>query len=741
MELQAVTSQVYIVEGKIQEVDEVPGLLAQSPPARPARGRGRDSLFIHLSLSGRVEDTSTLSQDLLELIANRFYRNSGSVTAALRGAILEANQHLLRLNMRSKSRAREGAIACAVLRQQELFLVQAGEAFALIGRNFGVERLPATAPGQQIPLGRVAGLDLRFYHNWLESGDMLLLPDPRLAYLPVEQVKPILVDSTVEDSVPRLLDLIGEETARLLLVEFAEDLPLSLPQEGITRPVTAPSAPASGRTLPPPTRQPRRQQAAGQSRPTPVPAGEIAESPAAPQGRSLPDFALPAVPLPSAGEMEHTARRAGSQTAYGLARATGWLATLMQRLRPGREATGADEEETGHWALPVTVAIIIPVVVALIVGSVYIQRGRVTRMSEIRREMQQALSEAGQTGDETVQRTAYNEILQLAAEAEALRPGDEDVNRLRQEALTRLDRIDDVTRLTTRRLYTYDESANLTGIVLREGLNGDIYTLDGANNQAYVHETEEDYETFTGEEPETIVAGDQAVGTHVVGTLLDMAWRPRGTQVSIDGVAILDGRGALITYQPSFAAVRAVPLGLASDWVRPVALTQFNERLYVLDPGAGQIWRYFAETDGFFVDDGQRALSLPDLQDAVDVAIYSEDGSVVVLYADGRIRRYGQDSLLWDESRLYESGLESPLIAPTRLKIIGRGLNSSIFIADPGSGRIVQLSLGGNFLAQFKATDEETGTELFSNLGDFEVADDPIRIFSVGGNGLYVSGQ
>lgn len=440
--------------------------------------------------------------------------------------------------------------------------------------------------------------------------------------------------------------------------------------------------------------------------------------------------------------MEYGARRAGSQTVHGLAQATGWLATLMQRLRPGRnENPETNEEESGHWAWPALIAVIIPLVVALIVGSVYVQRGRVTRMSEIRREMQQVLALAEETAVEAEQREAYNRLLQLAAEAEELQPGDNEVNRLRQQALVELDRIDDITRLTARRLYQYDESSDLTGIILREGLNGDIYTLDSGNNQAYVHETEEDYETLVGEEPETIVTGDQAIGTQVVGRLVDLTWRPRGTQVSIEGVAFLDGRGALITYQPSFAAVRAVPLGLASDWIRPVAMTEFNERVYVLDPGAGQIWRYFAEADGFMVDERQRALTLPDLEDAIDVAIYSEDGSVVVLYADGRVRRYGQDSLLWDESRLYESGLESPLVAPTRLKIIGRGLNSSIFIADPGSGRIIQLSLGGTFLTQFKATDAETGEELYDNLGDFDVADDPFRIFSVGGDGLYVSDQ
>ena len=201
-------------------------------------------------------------------------------------------------------------------------------------------------------------------------------------------------------------------------------------------------------------------------------------------------------------------------------------------------------------------------------------------------------------------------------------------------------------------------------VALRQGLNGDFYTLDSGNNRVFVHETEDDYLTFAEPNPQEALFGGQAVGTHIIGRMIDMVWRPSGSQVANEGIAVLDGRGALLTYHPGFSNVRAVPLGLASEWKTPVAIAQFNERLYVLDRGAGQIWRYFPEGDGFIVDEGQRALTLPDLQSAVDFTIYSEDGSVIVLYEDGRLRRYGQDSLLWDETHLNASGLATPLVAP-----------------------------------------------------------------------------
>ncbi|HSM58253.1 MAG TPA: hypothetical protein VK879_19015 [Candidatus Sulfomarinibacteraceae bacterium] len=730
MELQAVTGKLYMREGEPQQTTAIPGLLAQAPPAKAVRGRTRDFLFVHLSLSGQPDTYKNLAEDLLDALSKRFYSSAGSVTASLRQSILEANQLLLRQNLSRSGPAREGALTCAVLRENELFVVQAGEALALIGRNFGLERLPAHEPDQVTPLGRTAGLDLRYFHNWLESGDMLLLADPRVTHLPQEALKPVLIDSTVEDSLPQLAQLLDRETARMLIVEFTDETPVGIPDSviplGSQQRRTQPSSGPSGRALSPPERQPQRAQAGPTTQPSPLDRVRSA---------SLPD-----IDLPSATTVEDTARRASSQTAMGLSRVTGWLADLMSRLRPAGSGE-ADEGEQPGWALPAMLAVLIPLIVALVVGGVYVQRGRVARIGEIRSEMRQALIAGQETGNEMEARQQYEQALTLAAEADMLRPGDDEIDRLRRQAQTALDSIDDVTRLSSEILYEYPEGSQMTGVVLRAGFNGDIYTLDGGNNRVFVHDTEEDYLTFVSEHPEEILFGGQAVGSHVVGQLLDLMWRPNGSQVTDEGVAVLDARGALLTYHPGFSNVRSAPLGLASDWGRPVAITQFNERLYVLDSGTQQIWRYFPEGNGFYVDEGQRALSLPDLDAATDVAIYSEDGSVIVLYGDGRLRRYGQDSVLWDEASLADSGLDTPLVAPTRVRIIGSGLNSSIFVADPGSARIVQLSLGGTFLAQYKARTPQSGEELFANLGDFDVAETPLRIFVTADNALYVATQ
>jgi hypothetical protein len=182
-------------------------------------------------------------------------------------------------------------------------------------------------------------------------------------------------------------------------------------------------------------------------------------------------------------------------------------------------------------------------------------------------------------------------------------------------------------------------------------------------------------------------------------------------------------------------------MGLASDWSRPTELTTFNERIYILDPGAQVIWRYFAEGEGFTTSEDQRYIDFTenaDIENVVDLAIYSEDGSVLLLYNDGRLRRYVNGRFLWSEAELPANGLESPLVAPKAIKIVGRGLNSSIFVLDPGSERIVQFSLGGTFLAQYKASDGE-GNEIFASAEDFVVIDNPLRLILPAGNRLYVA--
>jgi hypothetical protein len=387
-------------------------------------------------------------------------------------------------------------------------------------------------------------------------------------------------------------------------------------------------------------------------------------------------------------------------------------------------------------------SVIIPVVVALVVTSVYFQRGRVVRLGEVKQLMAANLDLARQAGgDAGVAGPYYQRVIELSNEAQELRPGDGEVVRLRQEAMIGMDFLSGVTRLIAESQYSYGAGVEPGALALGDVHNGGIYVLDRAGNRVYRHETGEDYAELSAEAPQLTLFGGQVVGSHVVERIVDLAWRPRGNQVSRDGLAMLDARGALVTFYPNFLDTRAVNLGMASDWVAPSAIAQFSERLYVLDPLARMIWRYFAEGDGLTASENQRSVGFvddPQLDQVIDMEIYSEDGSVILLYEDGRLRRYVNGRLLWGDADIAASGLALPMEGPIAMKIAGRGLNSSIFVADPATERVVQFSIGGTFLAQYKAFGDH-GEELFGSLTDFALASDPLRLFVLTGDALYLA--
>lgn len=743
MELQAVTGQLFIENGEVQAVtaeQPIPGLLVQPAPSRAARSREKDLLFVHLTLSGPFAETAVLYQDILIVISKTFYQANGSVTAALRKAIIEANQFLLRHNISHQGPQREGAISCTAFRQGELFTLQVGEAYTLLGRNFGIERMPPKEPDHLTPLGRSSGIDIRFYHHRLEAGDMLLLADPRMTHLPTSAFQKAIVGTTVEVGREMLANLVGPDTARLVLVEFVGDIPYDLPEVAV---------PIAGMALaetavPQPRRDPETATIATttERKPQPERNAPKRQAPVPPIHESSEGEDSSRLPTVDRDIVEQSARKAGSKVALSLSLFTAWLVDLLARLRP---TAGADEEgEEINWIIPALIAITIPVLVALIVSSVYLQRGRVQRLSEVKTEMGQKIALAEETSEDAVARQLYNEIFLLAQEADTeLRPGDEQVAQMRNIARAGLDRLDTVTRLTAQPFFQYEtEGTNINPVVLRQETEGGVYTLDTTNSYVYEHDTDESYLNPTGD-PLQLFFNGQAIGTHVVGTVVDMLWQSDGVVDNNASLAMLDTNGALLNFQPGYDNTFAYPLDLASEWSNPTDIAFFSDRLYILDPGVGVIWKYFPSETGFVANAGDRTLAAfnddPQLQGAIDFDLFSGDGGLVILYADGRIRYYDTRSgrIQWDENDLLTKGLGTPLLNPTAVRIVGRGLNASIFIADAGNGRIVQVSRPtGQVLAQYRATGPN-GDELFNDITSFDVAETPLRIFVTKDNVVY----
>lgn len=734
MELLGITAQLFFVNGVAQEVDPIPGLLAQTAPPKSVRSRERDSLFAHLSLSGPPEEAAVLAQEFLAHLSLEYYQSTGSVTAALRRAVLDMNERLLYYNVQNR-RDIEGALTAAVLHGDELFTLQAGEALAYLGHNFGVERLPAQSALPPTPLGRSAGLDIRFAYHRLQIGDMLLMADPRMASLNGTTLAPVLVDTEIESGLDALAGVVGSDTARLLLIEFADEIPATLPVKLAPRSAKRPSRPATT-SVQPPTSAPAAPGATPEASPPPTTSyGPKREA-------GLPPLRTASAPVVTAAAVETKARQAAASSARGMSSATGWLSGVLDRLNPAKE--GDEEEEKGGlgWALPTFLALLIPIVVSGIVLSVYLQRGNVEELGQIKQDMvEQLVIAEGAVGDPAQSRAAYEAVLALASSANDLRPGDGEVARMRFEARESLDRMDGITRLAATSFGSFSDEANLTNVALRDTTEGGFYALDEAANQVLFVGTDESYDNVDLGDASVVAFSGQAVGTEIMGPFVDMIWRGDGSADTRAGLTMLDRTGVLFTFYPNLGDTRAVPLGFSSTWLSPAAISTYGGRLYVLDTGAGQIWKYFPQGEGFEQDPEDTAIFFgpeADLQQAVDFDLYSEDGSMVVAYQDGRIRYYDTRSgrIQWDENTLLQNGLVSPLVAPTVVELVGRGLNASIFVLDPGSNRIVQISRGGTVLAQYRALDE-AGNELLDKASDFAVAEAPFRLLVSAGNGIY----
>jgi hypothetical protein len=160
--------------------------------------------------------------------------------------------------------------------------------------------------------------------------------------------------------------------------------------------------------------------------------------------------------------------------------------------------------------------------------------------------------------------------------------------------------------------------------------------------------------------------------------------------------------GGLLEYNPSWGLV---PLEIANTetWVLPTAVGSFFGNFYILDPQAGQIFRYLPSTEdysvppqNYFPDD-----VAVDLAGAVDMAI---DGFIYVLYADGSIRKF-EGGLPVD---FQVTEIDKPLGRSTAIYAAPDDEAQYVYVADAENKRVVQLNKDGRFVRQFKPRDEDS---------------------------------
>mgnify|MGYP001606446612 CR=1 FL=1 len=95
-ELEALVGHLYIVGGRTINTTP-PGALVEVAPGKAARGREIDTFFALVLPSGDIAPTSFYEQMAL-MSAERYFKQTGSVTAAVRKVLTHLNYNLYEHN-------------------------------------------------------------------------------------------------------------------------------------------------------------------------------------------------------------------------------------------------------------------------------------------------------------------------------------------------------------------------------------------------------------------------------------------------------------------------------------------------------------------------------------------------------------------------------------------------------------------------------------------------------------------
>jgi hypothetical protein len=271
------------------------------------------------------------------------------------------------------------------------------------------------------------------------------------------------------------------------------------------------------------------------------------------------------------------------------------------------------------------IAIAVPLVVSVIGGMVYIERGQT---AQYQRYYDLAVDEASlalEKTDPIEQRVAWQTVLDHLDEAEIYGPTPESQS-LRQQAQGSLDLLDGVERLAFQPalLSKLDKEIRIKRMATN---GGDLYLLNGVQGNVI-------RAVLTGGGYQIdlqFVCGPVDSGSAVVGPLVDIVPLPRG-EASGATVMGVDASGTLILCipgeQPLIQPVN--PPGINFGEIRAF---DFNGGdLYDLDPPQNAVWIYRRrETVNpprlFFGEE------IPHMQNVIDLTVNDDD--LYLLHADG----------------------------------------------------------------------------------------------------------
>jgi hypothetical protein len=527
-------------------------------------------------------------------------------------------------------------------------------------------------------------------------------------------------------------------------------------------PITPPETLAAGRQAlePPPTGDTQRTAAQSQApRRWSREARRSAPSDeqALPETETRPSQAAPSETTEDSATQDSAARSEASAMPWGdlrgnlsqgVERARQGTEELLTRVLPETSSEPGAEVDTARRPLSLAgrallgVALVIPLVMALIVIMTRVQYERAQRrvFAQIQ-ELAQARYDAASTmANTTYRRDAMHEALATAQEGLAIEPQDELLTSLVRQIEHNLDEIDGVERLsrfTQLALLDSDvapEANSIPGVsaarIVVQDL--DLFLLSRASDRVYRYLLNNAGDALQPAGGNAVMLQKGAIQEGVrMGEIIDITWMEAEGQRTRDGFAALDRSGSLIAYDLE-RGMDVMPMADSDTWIKPIALGCFSGNAYVLDPILGTILKYIP-TDNAYVNPPSNFINPTvhvDLTGAVDMAV---DGSIYVLFADGKIMKFFKG----DPQPFEMRGLPGSMRSPTTLFVSGEKrpeADGYVYVVDSGNERILEFDKAGNYLRQFQA---KAGYTQFKGIQGIYVDGQRGRLFILSGGKLW----
>jgi hypothetical protein len=696
------------------------GILVEEPASRFGRGRSLGNLYVVVDVSGPEMERDAIAWQMAETIRETYYGRRGSITAGLQQALQEANNFLFRENRNSlPGERRTAGVSCVVLRDNDLFVAQAGPALIYLAQEGAVRRLPESSPWldgfppeemDATALGERRDANTFLFHTPVRGGETVLLANCDLA----QQVKSaewpqLLALEPMEALLEEVFATSQGGDLSVLVVRLGEESPQStpVPSTGDTG-----GAVALGNVL---------DRASGWA--TDLRVGEWLEG----SGQAVLHFLgglwlgllslLRSMMPDKPGSAAVTAGKAPATPAR------------KKRSVPRRPSRSDPVQK-----VLIGVAIAIPIVVGIVVLVTLLQRGQ-TQRAEMEALWQQASTqwEQAQTASEpAVIREHLTAAEQHLQELLGRWPEDAEAQDLKSKVESRLDVINEVQRVSWVELNTYEEDAILSRVVV-QGTH--VFVLDHYNDRVYHHQLDEAAQPAlkAGTKETVLVSKGDQVGGVLVADLVDMVWMPLGNNRQKASLVILESGGTLLDYDPTTGELLPLQVAATDRWQFPELVGSHSGRLYVLDSTANQIWRYNPTPEGYAGSPDEWLQEEIDLAGVIDMAI---GDSIYLLYANGQIRKL----TVGQTDSFATSDWDTPPHNPTALFTRPPDQTQWLYVGDEGNSRIVQASKEGDFQQQFRLTDaqmDENGDPL-AQLSSLFVDEIGGHAFVLGGNKLYV---